>query len=170
MYIKKKLMIAALMLQGLAGSAFAGELTIKECEASLMMPEGSQVDMLIQFNMNENVLTSVVTQSTRGQTQTKKWTAQFFENKVREGLKPNANPAALNEVERFIVHAMMVASDPILGSDFSAGIDLEAVRSAKVYIAGERARMGSLAVVEAKDSEGRLLGSFVGGLLVAPCR
>jgi hypothetical protein len=168
--IKKNLMIAALMLQGLAGSAFAGELTIKECEASLMMPEGSQVDMLIQFNMNENVLTSVVTQSTRGQTLTKNGTAQFFEDTVREGLKLNTNPGALNEVEKFIVHAMLVASDPILGSDLSAGIDLEAVRSAKVYIAGERARTGSLAVVEAKDSEGRLLGSFVGGLLVAPCR
>ena len=169
MSIKKKLMIASLMLQGFAGSAIAGELTIKECKASLML-DASQVDMLIQFNINEDVLTSVVTQSTRGKTQTKNWTAQSFENKVREGLKPNTNPAALNEVEKFILHAMLVSSDPILGSDLSAGIDLEAVRSAKVYIAGERARMGSLAVVEAKDSQDRLLGSFVGGLLVAPCR
>ena len=59
---------------------------------------------------------------------------------------------------------------PELASFMNSGIELEKVRSARTFTFGDSTNMGSTTVVEALDQDGQLLGSFLGGFLVAPCK
>ena len=63
-----------------------------------------------------------------------------------------------------------LSEDPEFKGVYKTGIDLKKVRSAKVYTIGDADEMVSTAIVETKDANGKLLGSFVGGFLVFPCK
>ena len=75
---------------------------------------------------------------------------------------------SLNLAEKLVVHAMSL--EKLGGMGFKSGIDLNAVRSATVYSIGTSTSMGMSAIVEAKNAQGKVLGSYLGGFFVAPCK
>ena len=75
----------------------------------------------------------------------------------------------LNLSEQLIVHAVLRSEDPEFKGVYKTRIDIKKVRSAKVYTIGDADEMVSTAIVETRDANGKLLGSFVGGFLVFPC-
>jgi hypothetical protein len=72
----------------------------------------------------------------------------------------------LNFGEQIVLHAMAVEE-----LEMSSGIDLKKVRSITVYhFVEEGVNIGMLAIAEARDQDGKVMGSFMGGFLVAPCK
>jgi hypothetical protein len=88
--------------------------------------------------------------------------ASILDQVVRKGLTKDTDPytSNLNIAEGLIVHAMTMESDPLFAGNFSSGINLKKVRSGRVYLIGEPTDMGMTAVVEAKDEQGKTLGSY----------
>lgn len=83
-------------------------------------------------------------------------------------------PNDYNMGENLIVHAMTLEESEKFGGQSRSGILLANVRSVRAYLIGEPedeiANVGVTAIVEAKDARSRVLGSFLGGLTVSPCR
>ncbi len=69
-----------------------------------------------------------------------------------------------------IVHPIKLTEDPDFQGAYSTGIDLYKVRSAKMFTIGDRTNMGSSTIIEAKDANGQVIGSFLGGFLISPCK
>jgi len=64
----------------------------------------------------------------------------------------------------------MTAEDlAMVRSFFNPGIDLSLVKSAKTYVIGEMTNMGQSVLVEAKDANGNVIGSFISGGVMLPC-
>lgn len=168
----KSLMTTLLVL--LSTTAFANSSTlVKECSVSV--PTESQalaMEMNIQMRQQtDGSVLAKITETEDGQTSTSELAAKIVEGSVRAGLSPETEMETLSQVELLIIHAMMVTEDPDIELEFSAGLDLRKVRSAKVYgVLGEKDDIGSLAVIEAKDENGNVLGSFLGGFIVSPCK
>jgi hypothetical protein len=84
------------------------------------------------------------------------------------------NSSDYNFGEGLIIHAMTLEADEDFGSVSQSGINLANVRSVRVYLIGAQeevqAPIGVSAIVEAKDARGRVMGSFLGGLAISPCR
>lgn len=152
-----------LMTAALTSSVFAG--TIKTCKTVLSFPEAEPVPSTFEIVDTDGVLKTIVTQTVEGQTNTFEDTATVGVFSVREGLSTESDPETLNRAENLVVHAMLVRD---LG--MKSGVALEKVRSATVYTVGEATNMGSVAIVEARDSKNKPLGSYLGGLLVSPCK
>lgn len=73
----------------------------------------------------------------------------------------------LNDAENLVSHAMWFSQE--FGD--STGVDLKKIRSAKVFkLIADRREIGSFSIIEAKDKNGKILGSFIGGFLVSPCK
>ena len=147
---------------------------VKECSVSLTLGNNS-MDMKMEVIDIDGALHSRVTQIVEGQTLTRDDVADLHVWAVREGLasrsiEKDEDIAGLNEGESLILHAMTFDKDPELRVQFSSGIDLTKVRSVTLYTVGERARFGSTTIVEARDAEGKNLGSFLGGFLVSGCK
>lgn len=97
------------------------------------------------------------------------------EMSVREGLSAqmDVDAANLNVAERLVLFPLMVASgDAFKDQTAPLGIDLEAIRFAKVYHIDPNPNdnIGMFALVEAKDAEGKPLGTFLSGLLFGACK
>jgi hypothetical protein len=60
--------------------------------------------------------------------------------------------------------------DPEIGKYFSVGLDLTAIRHAVTYQVGDFTHMGGTVIIEAKDKNGKDLGSFVTGFLPFACK
>lgn len=89
---------------------------------------------------------------------------------VRENLSPEMVDENLNLAEQMVAFAMAIESDEITKGSMKSGVDLKAVRSAKVFdIDPKRGQLGKAAIVEAKDAQGRSIGNFLSGLLLGPC-
>ena len=74
----------------------------------------------------------------------------------------------LNLTERVILHAMGLVEG--FNGFFSVGFDLKEVRTATVYVVGKMGNIGGTAIIEAMGKDGKVLGSYLGGFLVAPCQ
>ena len=89
---------------------------------------------------------------------------------VREGLSASILESDqfdddINDGERFIVHALAMESM------MSSGIELKNVRSLTIYkFIEEGVNIGMTAFAEASDQKGDMMGSFMGGFFVSPCK
>ena len=145
---------------------------VKSCSTVLSSPDSAKsVPTIVDVFADGGVFTAKITQTPDGQTGSYSDTAEVSLNKVRAGLNADSiNGGDLNIAERLIAHAMSLTDDPIFKGAFSAGLDLSAVRAAKVYLIGKPSNMGATAIVEAQDELGKDLGSFLGGFLVSACK
>lgn len=166
----KNLILCSLLLV-LAIPAFAAPNTIKTCATTIVSPDGTQsIPTVFDIIERDGALVSASTQTLNDQPVTREESAAIEEHSVRPGLSPESNVADLNTAETLIVHAMTLGTIPGLKDTQIAGVDLQAIRSAKIYLMGKATHMGLSAIVEAKDQDGKVLGSFMGGFLVSPCR
>ncbi|MCB0349540.1 MAG: hypothetical protein KDD38_00040 [Bdellovibrionales bacterium] len=53
--------------------------------------------------------------------------------------------------------------------EFSVGLDLNSIRQAKVYQVGQFTHMGGTVIIEARDQNGKAMGSFVTGFIPFAC-
>ena len=159
----KKIII--IVLSSLVLSVAAHAHIIKTCDA-LLKTDDSEVAMKIEILKVANKLSAQITQE--GGTLTE--TVDKIDNPVRAGITIHSELETLHPVERTMAHAMILTEDPILEGTQNAGLDLKLVRSARVYMIGATDGMGVFAIVEARNSTGKTLGSFVGGFLVSPCK
>lgn len=145
--------------------------TIKTCTTTISSPDGTLlIPTVIEFIETDGVVKSKFTQIVNNQPVTRNDAAEVSELTIRPGLKAEMDPEGLNTAELLIVHAMTMGADPIMKGSQNAGIDLAAARSAKVFLIGKPTHMGLSAVIEAKDQDGKNLGSYLGGFLVSPCK
>jgi hypothetical protein len=139
---------------------------IKTCNTVLKVPEEAPIPSTFVINEVDGKLSATVTQKIEGETTSYEDTAAVGDFTVREGLNEETDPdSGLNNAELLVVHAMSVES---LG--LKSGIVLSKVRGAKVFTIGEFTNMGGTAIVEARDGKGKILGSYLGGFLVSPCK
>ncbi|MEK6774735.1 MAG: hypothetical protein AABY64_12400 [Bdellovibrionota bacterium] len=160
------------MLLAIATTASAHETVVKECSVTMKQIIG---DKMVNLEMKiiakeDKSLYAKVTETIDGVSSSYNDEAQISEEKVRANLTAEFEYENLNEAEGLIVHAMSLSEDPVFHGAFSAGVDLKKVRSAKMYTVGESTRMGSATIVEAKDLNNQILGSFLGGFVVSPCK
>ncbi len=173
--MKKSFLLCALALT-FTTTVMASEGTlIKSCSTSLGIPgEEIAVETNISIFQNQSSLKAIVTQNTNGHQISYDEQAVIEEHRVKAGLNSEILMSddidKLNPAERVIVHAMALSEGPDFEDSFSPGLDLKKVRSAKLFIVGEQTNMGMTVIVEAKDAQGKNLGSFLGGFLVSPCK
>ena len=161
----------AMTLMVLSSSAFAQQSVVKECSVTMqIMDTGKSADMNMKIISKDGKLSAEITTSSEGTVSSTTDTVEVSEGTVRENLLSQIEALDLNDAEKVVGHAMITAQDPVLSTIFSSGIDLQKVRSAKVYTIGVHTSMGSAAIVEAKDANNKILGSFLGGFLVSPCK
>lgn len=162
----KTLLMATLLV---SFSALAAP--IKTCSTKVpKMEESGSVPMKFEISAQGSRLQAKITQNMGEHSVVTLESVKVLDLKVRSGLDVNSDPEKLNQAENLIVHAMTLESDPVFAGKFKTGVNLQAVRSARVFIVGEETNMGSTSIVEAKDSKGKVLGSFLGGFLVSPCK
>ncbi len=149
---------------------------MKTCSTVMKSLDGLRtIAMTMEVFSQEGTLHAKVSQTFNGEMSSYEDVASFSEHSIRAGLasvvaNEDFDTDELNLGERLIAHAILLSSDPNVGEFFSAGLDLNAVRSAKVYVIGEPASMGMAAIVEAHDESGKTLGTFLGGFVVRPCK
>jgi hypothetical protein len=160
--------IVVVMFLSISSSVFAG--TVKTCNTVLSLPEETPIPSRFEVIETNGVFKAVVTQKVEGQTNSYEDTATIGDYTVREGLSENTAPEGLNKAEALVVHAMTLENDPVFEGRIKSGVDLKKVRAAKVYTIGEVTNMGGTAIVEARDSKGKGLGSYLGGFLISPCK
>lgn len=166
--MKTMILTAAMVL---SSAAFAQDVVVKQCSVTMKQLESNKtIDMTMKVISNGNVLSAVITQTANGLTGSYDDVVEVQEEKVRANLTVQSNPDDLNQAEGLVVHAMTLSEDPVFQGVYSAGIDLKKVRSAKMYIMGKKTNIGSSTIVEARDENNQLLGSFLGGFLVSPCK
>lgn len=126
--------------------------------------------MVIAVN---DTISAIVSQRIEGQRVSNMASVEAEFSSIRPGMnaKSDAYDETLNDGERLILHAMTTAAEPVLRATFQSGVDLARVRQTKVYYIDRNPKdMGSVAIVEAFDENGKALGSFLGGFLVAHCK
>ena len=166
--MKKMILVAVLAL---SSTAFAQDVVVKECSVTMKHLETNKpVDMTMKVIAKGKRLSAVIIQTSEGVTNSYSDVAEIQEEKVRANLTAESELDDLNQAERLIVHAMILSEDPVFEGAYSAGINLKKVRSAKMYIVGKETNMGSSTIVEARDENNQVLGSFLGGFLVSPCK
>ncbi len=170
----KTLVVNALLM--ISASAHATSLeVIKSCTSIVKFPGGKEGEVLQQtmkfeFLKDGDKYTSRTTQTVGT---IEDVSAAPEETSVQEGLEKinleNVGQQELNIAESLISHAMIMTRNPMFAGTMTVDFDLNLVRSAKVFMIGKPTNMGAAAVVEAKDASGKILGSFLGGFIVAPC-
>ena len=167
-----KYLLALATLSLFSVSGFSAEL-VKRCEVNLPAMEAGDIDikMDIKVYKQDNVLSSTIIQTVDGSSMSQESSAEMISYEIREGLKANLESEDLNQGEKLIVHAMSVEADRDLSKIFSSGIkNLKLVRKINTYVIYEETNMGSATIVEAMDKKGKIIGSFLGGFVVRPCR
>lgn len=161
----KTLILATLLV---STSSFAA--VIKTCKTTLSMPDSDPVPSVMEIFEADGGYKARVTQKVEGQTSSYEDSASVSEHPVREGLTESTEVEGLNPAEALIVHAMTLENDPVFEGKLRSGVALKKVRSAKIYAIGEVTNMGGTAIVEARDSKNKALGSYLGGFLISPCK
>lgn len=166
-----KLILAALAFVLSSANSFADDVVIKSCSVSMpILTDGKFANVKMEvLSKADGGVYSRVQYDMDGKQLIREETAEVSEETVREGLTVEMFEEELNRAERLIVHAMGMAQESDLAALFSPGFDLKPVRSARIFVVGETTNMGSTTIVEAKDRDGKVLGSFLGGFLVSPC-
>ena len=167
--MKRLIFVAAMAF---APAAFAQGVVVKECTTAVKKLESNgTVGMTLKVvSANDNSLSAVVIQTVDGATSSYTDIASVSEGAVRPNLSSDSEVDDLNQAEGLVVHAMSVSENPIFKGAYTPGIDLKKVRSAKLYTIGETTNMGAAVIVEARDENQQVLGSFLGGFFVSPCR
>lgn len=177
-----KFLASFVFLAALSTQAFSQEL-VKSCTFKFDDDYAGFSTNTFEVRKNGSGFTGTMITEVAGET-TKVEDAVTINNyKIRAGLSADMIEdeeigQTLNFGEGLIVHAMALTGDMDMGDEeedmgpnpFSAGLDLTKVRSVRVFKAvGDEGDIGAAAIVEAKDSKGTDLGSFMGGFLVLPC-
>jgi hypothetical protein len=151
-------------------NAFASDQVIKNCNTSLRSLDHEDIVVNYQFKIikrNNKLLARISQEGSQDLEQN----ASIIEEKVRKGLTGDLDDVdSLNTAEKLITHAMSLEEVDPEKKYFDTGLDLRAVRSAKVYDFSVTGDMGMMAIVEAKDETGKVLGSYLGGFMVSPCK
>lgn len=163
------------ILSLLSVQAFAVDKLIKTCETTISLPgETKSIQSKIEvFQKSGKEFYARVTNIHDGNTESFEQKATVTEEKVCEGLTGVMDESIkdLNLAEQLVSHAMSLENDEIFQGALKSGIDLKKVRSAKVFnFTGSEDNIGLSAIVEAKDKNGKTLGSFFGGMLISPCK
>lgn len=144
---------------------------VKTCSTEIpSLDNDTVIKTVFEVLKTNGKFTGKVTQTIEGRTFSISEVVRVEEHKVMAGLDAGSDYPNINTAEKLIVHAMTLEDDPDLDGKFQSGINLKKVRSAKVYIFGKETNMGISAIVEARDANGKLLGSYVGGFVVSPCK
>lgn len=161
-----KLIVTMILL-----STVASAQVVKTCKTVLPSLDESvkPVPSTFEIFKRGNKLEAKITQVVEGRAHSYKDVAEAFEGKVRSGLAADSHIEKLNLAESLVVHAMSL-EEPEFEGRFKSGINLKKIRSAKVIVVGKPTNMGATSIVEAKDAKGKVLGSFLGGFLVSPCK
>lgn len=170
MNFMKLTLAPALAIAFLATTSMAQSKVIKSCSTNVPSLEQGQasVPLILEIVPNGDSLIARVTQNGF----TYEDDAEVKVENVRANILINLDDidkSDLNYAEKLITHAMTLTKDPELSGKLSAGFDLSKVRSAKYYTVGKKTKFGSSTIIEARDENGALLGSFLGGFLVSPC-
>lgn len=171
----KKALMTLSIASLLSMNAFAADKLIKTCETSLpdLDGTGQSAPMKIEiFQKKDSKYYALVTQTVAGFKGSFKEEAEVSEHEVCEGLTGGDDLGSedLNLAEQLVSHAMALEYDPIMEGRMSTGIDLKKVRRAKVFDFSKEGDMGKMAIVEAKDKNGKTLGSYLGGFLISSCK
>ena len=142
---------------------------VTTCAFTIKIPENTKVvPTTYQIIKDGEKLTAITTQIVDGTSlKLPEESVEVADYAVRSDLKSeteNMNPA-----ERLIAGTMEFLANPDIGSSFSVGLDLKAVRHAKVFQIGQFTNMGGSAIIEAQDADGKALGSFVTGFMPFAC-
>lgn len=164
----------SLSLLALLTTPAMAQSVIKTCTADLLdfdseVPVTTRIDIIKKIDGSLEALTSVK----NAEHLKDEATVTTYQIKVglkQEQLVKDDDLDKLNDGEKLIVHAMAMTEDPELDGKFSAGMKLAEVRSVKVYNIGKASKWGMIGIVEAKDANGKELGSFFGGFLIAACK
>lgn len=147
---------------------------VKSCSLKMQLdPKMTPVFLNMFVVAIDGSVQAIVSERVNGERTSRMTTAEAEYSTIRPGLTAQTNPddATLNGGERLIVHAMSLASEPSVGSMFQSGLDLKKVRVTKVFYIERRPQdIGSAAIIEALDENGKVLGTFMGGFLVARCK
>ncbi|HEY8269550.1 MAG TPA: hypothetical protein VIG33_01570 [Pseudobdellovibrionaceae bacterium] len=149
-------------------TSFAEEI-VKTCSIKMKMPGDNRViPTTFQIVKSGNVLIAKTIQTVNGNSgELPNESASIAEFSVRAGL--TANTPNMNEAENLIQGTEGFLNNPDIGSSFSVGLDIKSVRSAKVYEIGKFTHMGGTVIIEAKDKDGKEMGSFVTGFMPFAC-
>ena len=146
---------------------------VKECKISMKQLDGDKnVKMNIQiFAESNGTYQAKVTNQVEGEAEVENTDSVSFEQMavVENGMKKDPYQDKMTKAESILAHAHMLETDPVFQGMFSSGVYLTEVRFVKLYTIGKETKFGSATVVEAYDSKGVLMGSFLGGFLVSPC-
>ncbi len=165
----KSLALAALVVAPTLSLA-QERIPLMECSVTLALPGEPAQDMTFRAVTVDGTLKAFVDQKGKVSVYNIPSTLTMGFEQVRAGLNQSSLSLELNFAEKLIAHAMMLEAEPTLSTFMSSGIELEKVRSARTFTFGEATNMGSTTVVEALDENGTLLGSFLGGFIVTPCK
>ena len=166
--------IQILALFAFSTLAFADPVIVKTCHTRVGMPGATKSELSIQITRNQQSYSAEITQVVGNQKVSYHDKVTMFAGVVRQGLSERSEEQDLNPLEKLISHAMMINADRQLRKSGSLGFNLRSVRSGKVYQIGdmteELAPIGTTAIVEAYDKNGKILGCFLGGFLVSRCK
>lgn len=168
-----KIVLSTLLLFTLSQAAMAQyERVIKECSTVLQLPgKKEKIPTLYRIFSDGKNHRAVYIQEIAGRRIITPEDVKILNEEVGTDLTWEASDAGeLNTAESLILHAKMMTEEKSFNGFFKAGLKLDKVRSATVYVVGETTRMGSTSIVEAKDKNGKDLGSFLGGFLLFPCK
>lgn len=166
----KNVFLFSVVAATFAASALAAN-PIKTCSTDLAFPDRKTVPTKFEIFADQGSFKARVTQTTEGQTGVYEDTVEISQNTIRGGL--TAKSSSENIGEALVVHALSLTEDPIFEGFFKVGFDLKAARTATVYEIGKsngKDNIGLSAIVEARDQNGKALGSFFGGYLVSDCQ
>ena len=169
MNLKIALMLFAMTL---ALRTQAAEVLVKTCATEIkFVGDARTIPTLIQiFMLDPKNFKATVHQTMNGVTSTRDHVTTIEVFPVRSGLEPSLSFDGLNAGERLIMHALLVTENPTYSGTYSAGFDLRAARYVRVYEMQTTGAKVVTALIEAKDGEGKDLGTFLGGYLIGPCK
>ncbi len=153
--------------------AFSADLQpMKTCSARMVSLQTLQeIPVVIEIFAQDGTYRAKYTQTIDGQRTVLEDKVQITQNQLREGIRPETlDLADINIAEGLVAQAMAIEEDPVFEGRFQSGLDLKSVKSARVFQIGEATNMGMVAILEAKDKDGKDLGSFIGGSVVAACK
>lgn len=143
---------------------------VKTCKITMKVPgDDKAIPTTFRIVKEDSGLKGEFSQLINGQEQAgPSEEASIAEYSVRPNLSESSNE--MNQAEQLILGTSGILQDPTIGSAFSVGVDLKLIRKAKVYQIGQFTHMGGTAIIEAKNENGEILGSFVTGFLPFACQ
>lgn len=160
-------------LVSVSASANSKEL-VKSCSFDSQISKEDPLvstEFLVMRN-DTGIYSAVVNQSVEGQSGSYTDSVVYGEYQIRQEVleaDPYDETIKYNMGEALLAHALMLTTDPDTEGAFSTGLDIRAVKSVKTYQVGQSG-IGSSTIIEAMDADGKILGSFLGGFLVFPCK